>query len=524
MRDSGRMPGAARRVSLGIAFAALLVCLCAPGASASVVGRLSWQHPVLVDPSAQLATIACPSTSLCVAADRSGNVITSTDPTGGTAAWHVSHVDRNEGCSPQQCSLNTVACPSTSFCAATDSAGYVFTFTDPMAMAETAEWSSAQIGAPYSLTALSCPSSLLCVAVGHSDAITSTSLASGADAWHATLIDTSPCPTGKACFSAGPGPPESQERQLEAISCPSVSLCVAGDRDGHILVSSDPTGGIQAWNAAYVDGETESGLTGLDPQTPIAEISCPSVSLCVAADGTGNIVTSQNPTGGAPTWTVSRATPRIIAAPEPISLVSLDCPSASFCVGVQNTLYEGHEPTEVALTHDPLDGKEWTRGIIDRVGQLNAISCPTSSLCVAVDNKGNVIVGRELPPPTRGQIRTLLRTEITPSGGRSLIGPLLHRGNFSLAFNPPAPGNVRIRWLLSSTRTGSPSNRVKALLIAHGQRHFPEGESEPVTLRLTRVGIALLKHDNHAQLTSESTFTPQGSRPVTAIEQFMLRR
>jgi hypothetical protein len=508
-----------RRFAYGVFVAALLACLCASTASASVVGRLSWQRPVLVDPSAKLTTIACPSASMCVAADRSGNVITSTDPASGAAAWEVAHVDSNEGCGTEACSFEAISCPSASFCAAVDNAGYVFTSTDPTAGAT--GWSSVKISAPNTITALSCPSISLCVAVDyHGNAITSTSPTAGAGTWHTTTIDSGPC-TAAVCHSIDKGPPE---RQLDAISCPSVSLCVAGDWDGDVVTSTDPTGGGSAWNVAYVDSSLESGLTGLDPQTAIAGISCPSVSLCVANDGVGNVLTSQDPTGGASTWSLRRATPRILAAPEPRSLYSLGCPSVSFCAGLQSASNTLLSSSEAALTYEPLGSTEWTRVVIDRVGSPSAIACPTSSLCVAVDNAGNVVVGRMQPPPTRAQIQAALRVEITPRGRTSLIGALLRHRGFSLAFNPPTPGGVRIRWLLLPAGMRSPLSRARALLIARGQRNFPETESAPIMLRLTKAGVAMLRRRNHVQLTTEAIFTPLGSHPVTATERFTLRR
>jgi hypothetical protein len=38
-------------------------------------------------------------------------------------------------------------------------------------------------------------------------------------------------------------------------------------------------------------------------ETSLSTISCPSVSLCVAADGQGELVTSTDPARGASTWT-----------------------------------------------------------------------------------------------------------------------------------------------------------------------------------------------------------------------------
>jgi hypothetical protein len=82
---------------------------------------------------------------------------------------------------------------------------------------------------------------------------------------------------------------------LTAMSCPSASLCVAGDAVGNILTSSDPAGGPDAWSIAMAD-----------PGQGIVGVSCPSVSMCVAADFAGNILVSTDPTGGQSGWTKTK--------------------------------------------------------------------------------------------------------------------------------------------------------------------------------------------------------------------------
>jgi hypothetical protein len=57
-------------------------------------------------------------------------------------------------------------------------------------------------------------------------------------------------------------------------------VCVASSSNqGDVVASSNPTGGTRAWAFTKVDGKT--ALNGL---------SCPSVSLCVAVDGAGDVV------------------------------------------------------------------------------------------------------------------------------------------------------------------------------------------------------------------------------------------
>ena len=53
--------------------------------------------------------VSCPTSGLCVALDQSGDVITSTKPTTGAAAWKVTHLGG---------SLNAVSCPTRDFCVA----------------------------------------------------------------------------------------------------------------------------------------------------------------------------------------------------------------------------------------------------------------------------------------------------------------------------------------------------------------------------------------------------------------------
>ncbi len=83
---------------------------------------------------------------------------------------------------------------------------------------------------------------------------------------------------------------------LNGVSCPSASLCVAVDWSGDVVTSTDPTAATPTWTIINVDGRYHQ-LLG---------VSCPSTSLCVAGDGGGNVVTSTDP---------SAATPRLDGRP-----------------------------------------------------------------------------------------------------------------------------------------------------------------------------------------------------------------
>jgi hypothetical protein len=159
---------------------------------------------------------------------------------------------------------------------------------------------------------------------------------------------------------------------LHGMSCPSVSLCVAVDNVGNVLTTTAPAGGRDAWSITNVDGQI--ALNG---------VSCPSPSpsLCVAVDESGNEITSTDPTGGPAAWTVTH----VDSSSKYITAVS--CPSASMCVATDGA-------GNVITSTDPTGGSvAWK---VDHVvdgnsAALRDVSCPSTSLCVATDGVGDVI-------------------------------------------------------------------------------------------------------------------------------------
>jgi hypothetical protein len=78
-------------------------------------GARAWRV-TRVDPHHVLYGVSCGSTALCVAADSAGNVVTSTNPTGGPSSWKLTSVDSN--------AFFGVSC-GPALCAAADDAGNV---------------------------------------------------------------------------------------------------------------------------------------------------------------------------------------------------------------------------------------------------------------------------------------------------------------------------------------------------------------------------------------------------------------
>ena len=322
---------------------------------------LSWTVSTVGNPSVPIRHVSCPSTSLCIATDSNGNVLTSTNPTGGAGAWTGASVASGGY-------LVGVSCPSTSLCVVGGFAGRFGVFTSTNPTGGTGAWTGTELltkntfgGDTYTSTGkVSCSSASLCVSInGGSKLFTSTNPTGGTGAW--TIDELDP-------YSQG-------------ISCQSASLCVAvgygyGGIANNVMTSTNPAGGAGTWTGVKVD------------DTFLNEVSCPSVSLCVAGDQDGNMVNSTNPTGGAGAWTITHVSD--VAAFHGVS-----CPSVSFCAAV------GSEGSVVTST-DPTGGAvAWSEVILG--GFLWGVSCPSTSLCIAVGDGGKVAVGTpgtpETPPP-----------------------------------------------------------------------------------------------------------------------------
>jgi hypothetical protein len=207
-------------------------------------------------------------------------------------------------------------------------------------------------------------------------------------------------------------------------------------------------------------------------------------------------------------------------------LTDLACPSTLRCVGLNEN------SSEIFLTESPLIGGPWTQVADDSAAGctpflcsagLNGLSCPSDLLCVADDRGGHVLVGRA-QSLTRVEVQSLVRAELTSRGRASRIGALLRHGAFAASFNAPSAGSVRIRWSLSSRRTRKPGHPRAGLLVAQGQGTFSAGATGVIQLGLTRAGIALLRHRDHAPLVAEAVFTPPNERPIRALRRFALKR
>jgi hypothetical protein len=373
-------------------------------------GRVAWKRTRINTPQnppyiGVAGAVSCPTRSLCVVAgtpdDGSGGYIaSSTDPTAGTATWKVA-----QNVAPGY--LTSVSCPSSHFCVADgDPYGEPAVYaTNPAGGARA--WKTAYRGSlsGAGTTGVSCASSSLCVLFDSAgDVIVSADPTRAVSKWTLSNIDAVPsleslaCPGLGRCYAgdthgdllstADPatGPWTAADIDngvgLGALACHGNNLCVAGDNDGNVLSSTAPAGGVSEWHLADINSLPDYS------EASVVSLACPASGLCVGAyyqiitalsTQYSSIISSVNPAGGAGTW--RGAVPEV----DPDVIEAVSCPSSALCIGVDDT---GHGLSSTTPTNH---SRPWRRVRIDGGRTLSAVSCPTASLCVAVDRAGDVV-------------------------------------------------------------------------------------------------------------------------------------
>jgi outer membrane protein OmpA-like peptidoglycan-associated protein len=379
-------------VSSTLMFSLSLIGLSSASASSNQYSG-SQESAVGLDGSGQgvLKDVSCPLTTLCVAVgtDSSGEGVTTTGTdTSGTWGWSTESPVAGDGAGGG--SLSAVSCPSPTQCVAVgnDSAdeGVTTTGTDTSG---TWSWSTESAVANDGtgqgpLNSVSCPSPTLCVAVGedfHAQGFTTIGTdASGTWSWTAE----SQVANDEAEGSLTVG-------NLESVNCPLTTLCVAVGFDLQLTGSHGVT----------TTGTDVSGTWSWSTESPVANdatgdgllwgVSCPLTTQCVAVgnDGNAGITTTGTDTSG--TWSWSTESPVASDATGFLGFIGVSCPSTTLCAAVGgDSAGEG-----VTTTGTDVSGT-WSWSTESPVandasggGSLSAVSCPLTTLCVAVGNDGN---------------------------------------------------------------------------------------------------------------------------------------
>jgi hypothetical protein len=306
--------------------------------------------------------------------DGSGDVLSSTTPS-SRGPWSLQTTAAVDG-------LSAVSCAGVSLCVAVDGDGGALSATN--VTGAPAVWSRAVIDPGRMLTAVSCPSAELCVAIDAAgNLVSSTNPTGGAGAWQLTEVDKSP---------------------LTGISCSSASLCVAADEDGRVLASTNPSGGAGGWRVVATDPnrqiEPDLGPTGSGRAMTVA---CAPAGLCVVGDDNGGLMSSSSPASGP--WGDAVIAPYQTDPDAPgggevnwFPLVAASCASNQLCAVIDNGMDSanggGIGTSDAFVSSDPTSGNSWSRttGVGDVV-VVTAVSCPSTQMCVAVDDQGDAIVG-----------------------------------------------------------------------------------------------------------------------------------
>lgn len=165
---------------------------------------------------------------------------------------------------------------------------------------------------------------------------------------------------------------------LDAVSCAinnvgkkstiGQQLCVVVDATGHVWWTTKPWDRRGAWKEAKIDGKSGSSLTG---------VSCATTTYCVAIDNLGDVMVSKRPTGGAKYWSKPVQVDSTAAAGGgPAGLSGISCPTTTLCVAVDNA-------SEVVTSTRPGGGASaWTAAAIPGGATLTSVACPSATLCV----------------------------------------------------------------------------------------------------------------------------------------------
>lgn len=203
-RISSRI-GAINVLLMLVAFA-----MFASPAYASTPFAWSPPQPIAAPGVVDLTHVACaPSSTLCVASDFfDGDIAASMDATGGAGGWIMGNIDGRavESLGGSLANINGIACPSTTLCVAVDDSGHILSATHPAESAAAWKRLLPTASEGHALTSIACPSTTLCVVADNDGTVLiSTDPSGGSEAWTATRLAAIPetvgCETPTLCVA-----------------------------------------------------------------------------------------------------------------------------------------------------------------------------------------------------------------------------------------------------------------------------------------------------------------------------------
>jgi RHS repeat-associated protein len=347
------------------------LCVIADGEKSGFGGTLYYSTSLggswtqAANPAYGADAISCVSASFCVAGQNNyGYFRYSTSP--ASSSWTL----EEQGTA----AMKSVYCLSTSFCAIGDGAGKVHVATST-AQIESSTWKQSSVDGTTALNGVACTSTSACIAVDAAGNVLNLAINSSGEATATKQnIDGS--------------------NSLTAVTCTGTT-CVTVDNQGNVFVSTDSG---KTWSQRYqlkhgltsvscastvlcATVDTSGNLTAFNPNSVqpvesngINAVACvPGTTDCVISDSNGGAYYSTNMSVSAPaTWT-SWSGPSGMSPSE-----ALSCPTSTLCVMADGSKegYGGNLYYASAL------GGAWTQAVAPTYG-ADAISCASSSFCVS---------------------------------------------------------------------------------------------------------------------------------------------
>ena len=324
----------------------------------------SWAVQATPNPAgtavSSLSQVSCAAVTACEAAG-SSQLTNSSGPVALAESWNGSSWQLQRAVSPPGAAANNlsgVSCTSAVFCEAVgshiDSSGAATVALAEMwngttwRIQRTPDPAQAVNGVQMILNGVSCVSAVFCEAVGSSSA----AAGGGAEVWNGATWALQAVPGGS----------------LTAVSCTSVSFCMAAGTDGHVDI----------WNGTSWSAQpTAAGFTAL------SGVSCTSPSSCEAAgSGPG--------TDGAEGWNGTSWSPQAIQAPSGGSspaLTAVSCTAAQSCEAVGS--YTSPTTFQQVPLAEVWNGTSWAVQSIPApavafISSLVGVWCTSADSCTAV--------------------------------------------------------------------------------------------------------------------------------------------
>jgi len=347
----------------------------------------------IMNTSAQLEAVACGAPASCLAAgsydDTNGETQGFVETlSGGTAAALELPVPSDAATDPEV-NLAALTCPATGSCVAVGNyfgangnlEGLVVTLAQGTWTATGVPLPAGTTNPNASLMSVACAETGTCVAVGGTfDATGRVEQA---------IIETLASGTWTPSVPTLPGKTSAHEESvLSSVSCPAAGLCQAvgayaqgKSAQGLLETLTDGTWTVASVPAPGAPTRALSDLSG---------VSCADVSTCVAVgtylDSTG--VHSFFDTLNDGTWTQTEAPAPSKTSAEAL-LGAVSCPSSTGCVAVGSEEGESHGEEAIGPYFDTLQGKKWTSAAAPVpsgafLALLSSVSCAAAGSCVSV--------------------------------------------------------------------------------------------------------------------------------------------